>query len=271
MYPPGNTPSPEQPPLVMSPDDLSDWWQRVTLADQRHEREMVKWKKLKEHYLPPKEDTDAANVNSNVHFRNAHLKIAEVYAQFPELNLTPLEPLDHLVDPQTGQPFMDPQTQQPMDGQALAAHIVAVKRAVLNKLLGLDGANVDLTILECLFDIFAVSGVAVTELCYEADIKQVEMPMPGTPGPMPGAILGLQDVPGESAMQTVPVVVNGHIRWDRKSPACLRLPHNWYSTDYDRAPYLMLRFEERDTPQIREYYHIPEGFTPGGTSGTMIV
>lgn len=265
-YPPGQA---QAPALVMSPDDLADWWKRVELADQRHERLMTLWRKLKEHFLPPKDQTEDSNVNSNVHFRNTYLKIAEVYAQFPDLILEPLEPLTHLVDPATGQPFADAQG-KPLEPKALAYHICAIKRAVLKQTL--DAAKADLTIKEALFDIFQVSGVAATKICYEADIKQTEMEVPGAPVPAPGAVLGIGAmVPGEPTTQMVPVVVNERIRWDRKSPACLRLPHNWYSTDYDRAPYLMLRFEERDTPQIRQHYKIPESFTPGASSGNLIV
>src|SRR6185312_13534062 len=135
----------QAPALTLPSADLQAWWRRVELARQRRTREREKWTAYLRNYLPPPSDR-AYEVNSNIHFRNTELKKAELFAQLPELILTPLEPLDGLRDPQTGQPFVDPQTGQPLDPRALAAHIVAIKRAVLMKLLGRDGANVGATI-----------------------------------------------------------------------------------------------------------------------------
>lgn len=289
MYPPAAAPTPvaqnplpnaagavptpvaapsEQQPLVLKDEELKDWWERIRLARQRRKTESEKWRKLLEGYLPP--TWASVNINSNVHFRNAHLKIAEVYAQFPELQLTPLEPLEDLRDPRTGQPFVGPNG-QPMDGDALATHIVAIKRAVLNKLLGSDCANVDLTILECLFDIFATSGVAGTKICYESDVQPTAHEMPGAATTMPGSILGLQDVPGPMQTIQVPVVVNERFRWYRFSPAKLGIPHDYHSTEYDRAPYLFMEFEEPLTARSKEKYHLPANFSPLSTRDDLII
>ena len=128
--------------IPMSPETVRQWWARIELDRARRTRESHTWKRLLQAYLPPSATTSSQALNSNIHFRDTHLKIAEVWAQMPELQLTPLQPLTGIVDPQTG---------QPVD----ASDVVSVKRAVLNKLLGRDGANVDLAILEALFDIFA--------------------------------------------------------------------------------------------------------------------
>jgi len=125
---------------------------------------------------PPDEPND--DINSNVHFRNAHLKCAEVYAQFPQMQLKPREPLLGIKDPATGQPFMGPNN-QPMDPQQLATHLVAVKRELLTEVLGPDGADADMMAMESLFDIFATSGVAFTKICYEADTQPTPMTVPG--------------------------------------------------------------------------------------------
>lgn len=281
MYPPGPPAAPTAQPvgmpeqLEMSPDDLLLWWKRVELARDRRDREKTKWKAFLKGYLPPSPTDNQANINSNVHFRDAHLKIAEVYAQFPELQLTPLEPLEHLVDPATGQPFMGPPgpdgQAKPLDGNTLAAHIVSIKRAVLNKLLGADCANVDLTILECLFDIFAVSGIAFTKICYEADVQDTPEETPGPPGMMPGAILGLQEVPGEPQVQMKPVVVNERFRWFRFSPAAGLIPHDYHSTDYDRAPYLGMEFEDRINDRTKKLYNLPPDFSTFQQRGELIV
>lgn len=285
MYPPAQPPAPAGPPmgapamtappqtapqpqpLQMTADECGEWWKRIELARTRRKRESDKWKQYLRGYLPPDQiSTDLAtyvNINSNVHFRNAHLKIAEVYAQFPEMHLTPLEPLENLVDPKTGQPFAGPDG-KPLDPDALATHIVAIKRAVLTKLLGQDGADADLTVMEALFDIFATSGVAFTKICYEADTQATDMTVPGPPTQMPGSILGLQDVPSQ-VQQSVPVVVNERMRWYRFSPTCGLIPHDYHSTRYDRSPWLGMEFEELINDRTREQYKLPTDFTGNAT------
>jgi hypothetical protein len=261
--------------LQMNPEDVKLWWKRIELARTRREREKRKWKKFLSGYLPPNPNDSDTSINSNVHFRDAHLKIAEVYAQFPEIQLIPLEPLEHLIDPATGQPFMGPPgqdgSQKPLDPDVLAAHIVAIKRAVLNKLLGSDCANVDLTIIECLFDIFAVAGVAFTKICYEADVQETPQETPGAPTTMPGAILGLQDVPGQPVTQMQPVVVNERFRWYRFSPAAAIVPHDYHSTDYDRAPYLGMEFEDENNARSRKAHNLPDNFSAFTARGELIV
>lgn len=241
MAPP---PPAEKPPLEMSPTDVGLWWQRIESDRKKRKLQSDKWKKLLKSYLPPDGTED---VNSNIHFRNAHLKISEVWAQFPELKLTPLAPLAAIVDPTTNQPT-SPDT------------IVAIKKAVLNKLLGRDYANVDLTIREALFDIFATSGIAAMKICYQADVQITKEMQPGPPVPAPGSILGLSDVPGPPTLVDIPTVVNEKVRWYRFSPEKLGIPSGWRSTDFDAAPYLFMEFVERNTANARRRYKLPDDF-----------
>lgn len=270
MYPATDTATPEtdQNVLKMDAKAVGEWWRRIQLARERRKREMTKWKQYLKGYLPP--DTPTDDINSNVHFRNAHLKIAETYAQFPEMHLTPLEPLENLVDPKTGLPFAGPDG-KPLNPDELASHIVAIKRAVLTKLLGSDGANCDLTIMQALFDIFAVSGVAGTKICYESDVQPTPHETTGAPTTMPGSILGLQDVPGQPQVQMVPVVVNERFRWYRFSPACLGIPHDYHSTDYDASPFLFMEFEERLNDRTRKQYNLSDDFTSLTSRNDLIV
>lgn len=271
MYPPAtDTTTSETDPnaLQMDAKTVGEWWRRIQLARERRKRELTKWKQYLKGYLPP--DTPTDDINSNVHFRNAHLKIAEVYAQFPEMHLTPLEPLENLTDPKTGLPFAGPDG-KPLNPDELASHIVAIKRAVLTKLLGSDGANCDLTIMQALFDIFAVSGVAGTKICYESDVQPTPHETPGAPTTMPGSILGLQDVPGQPQTTMVPVVVNERFRWYRFSPACLGIPHDYHSTDYDASPFLFMEFEERLNDRTRKQYNLGDDFTSLTSRNDLIV
>lgn len=209
----------------MSADELRLWWSRVDLARARREREAALWDKLLAGYLPPS-DTSADSINSNVHFRNVESKKAQLFFQLPDLQLTPLEPLMALVDPMG----------QPVDPYA----VIATKRAVLNKLLGRDHANVLQTINAGLFDILATSGVGFSKICYEADFMPQQQVVPDPTAMQPGDVLGLS--PAATKTVTIDVPVYERWRWYHFSAKKGLIPHDWYSTRYDEAPWLGMEF-----------------------------
>ncbi len=233
-------PPPEPKALQMSEDDVTLWWARITLARAERKKRSDLWTGLLKGYLPPVQQ-NSYDINSNVHFRDTHLKIAETWSQMPEWHLTPLEPLHDLRDPKTGQPFMKPDG-QPMDPAEIAAHVVAIKREVLNYYMGPDHADADHAILECLFNIFTTSGIGAIKVHYQSDLQPTEVEVPGPPTTMPGAVLGLQPVPGPPVKQTVDVPVYERFRVDAFSPEKLLIPHDWRSTQYDQAPWLGMEF-----------------------------
>lgn len=258
-----------QQELTLTPDEISLWWGRIEAARTRRKRESEKWKKLLLGFLPPQVGNPNDSLHSNIHFRDTYLKMSEIYAQMPELHLTPLEPLNQLRDP-NGQPFMDAQG-KPMDGEALAAHLISIKRAVLQKMLGRDHANSDHAFYESLFDIFATSGIGPTKICYEADLQPTEIEIPGAPVPVPGSMLGLSMMPGPVQKQTVDIPVYERWRWFHFSPEKLLQPHDWHSTDFDEAPWLGMEFVQPLTTAIRRKYKLPDGFMPNASRDELIL
>ncbi len=213
--------------LTMTAEQVQEWKSRIELARARRQREETLWQKLLDGYLPPPE-AFADTINSNIHFRNVESKKAQLFFQLPDLQVTALENILGLTDPETG---------QPVDAYSL----LATKRAVLNKLLGRDHANVLATIHEALFDCLATSGVAATKICYEADFEPKPQLVPGPEQPQVGSVLGLQTVPTQTT-QIVDVPIYERWRWYRFSPKKLLIPHDWHSTRYDDAPWLGMEF-----------------------------
>jgi hypothetical protein len=238
--------TPEAPSLVMTPDELREMWNAVELARARRKHEEGLWQTLLDGYLPPK-DNHADSINSNIHFRNVESKKAQLFFQLPELQLTPLEPIQGLPGPDG----------QPLDGYTL----IATKRAVLNKLLGRDHANVMQMINEVEFDMLATSGVAFTKICYEADFMPQEQQVPVGTMPMPGSVLGLQPPIPQMAPQMIEVPINERWRWYRFSPFKGLIPHDWFSTRYDEAPWLGMEFNLPLKEAIRRK------LVPKGTEG----
>ncbi len=250
---PSGIPCLPRPQLEMSPADVKAWWKRWEDDKARRELEKPKWGQLLRAYFPPNYGSDYTDLNSNIHFRNVHMKTSELWGQFPDLILTPRDPLKGVpqIGP-NGQPQINPQTGQPV--MASPDDIVAIKRAFLNHDLGPDGADVDQTVRQALFDVFMTSGIGPSKICYEADVKYVAAE---PAAPIPGAILGLSTPP-----EPQPVVVNERRRWYHFPADQLLIPSTFRSTDWDRAPYLGMEFEEPFTENARKAYNLPDDYRP---------
>ncbi len=273
MYPPQQPPAnpaiggqaaPQQPaygqpaaPLEISAKEVKDWWSRVELDRAARKRQSDNWRELYQQYLPRKAGGKPV-INSNIHFRNVSLKSAQLWAQLPELILQPLGPLAGVVDPTTGQPMA------PDD-------IVAIKRAVLMKLLGRDHANVDQTTRAALFNVLQDSGIGPCKICYESDIHEMEQQVPGPPQTAPGSVLGLGSVPGPPITQIVPVVVHERVRWYHFSPDKLLIPYDYSSTLWDESPYLGMEFIEPLTEQAKKKYKLPPDFKSNVTKDDLLL
>ena len=238
------TTAPQASPLKvpMSPEELATWWSRVELADNARKQREKKWDELLRAYLPT-DDYLYENLNSNIHFRNTQQKSAELFEQTPTLILTPLAPV---LQPMQGPPQPNGQPSPPMT----SAQVVPIKTAVLNKALGPDGVDVMRLMDELKFDLLQTSGIAWSEIAYEADFQGTGEPDPAT---------------GQE--QTVPVYEA--VTWKRFSPKKGLIPHDWRSTRYDDAPWLGRKFTMPLALAIREL-GLPADFTPNATTDTAV-
>lgn len=244
-------------PMPISPKEVKDWWARIELDRATRKRNSDEWRELYRQYLPRKAGGKPV-INSNIHFRNVSLKSAQLWAQLPNLILHALKPMEGIPDPTTGQPYA------PDD-------VVAVKRAVLMKLLGRDHANVDQTVRAALFDVLQTSGIGPTKICYEADVKETPREVAGPPVAAPGSVLGLSEVPGPTTTVMDPVVVHERVRWYHFSPDKLGIPHDFTSTLWDSSPYLSMEFIEPLTDQAKKTYNLPADFQSNVTRDDLLL
>lgn len=240
------------PALKLTPQERREWQSRIDLARSRRKRESDKWQKLLESYLPAQDDS----LNSNIHFRNVETKKSQLFFQVPELQLSPLPPLADVIDATTGQPI-DPYA------------ATSAKRELLNKLLGRDYANVMRTIDAVLFDVLATSGIGATQIHYRCDLQQTPLDVPGPDQPHVGSVLGLASSP-TTVQEMRPVPVYEEWCWERFSPNALLIPHDWTSTDYDKAPWLGREFCYPLPRAVREF-GLPPDFKPNATKNDLIL
>ena len=227
--------------VPMSADELADWWARVDAARAARKAQADRWEQLLKAYLPAKttEAGGSVTLNSNIHFRNTEQKKAQLTPRSVELILTPLGPLQ---DQTTGP-----------DGQVHTAEdVVAIKQAVLKKLLGADGINAKRLLEEQNFDVLQVSGMSFSMISYECDT----VPVPHT-DPLTGLT------------STIEVPIYEAFSWTRFSPMKGLIPDDWRSTRFDEAPWLGMEFVLPLAQAIRRY-GLPEDFQSNASLDTRV-
>lgn len=161
-------------------------------------------------------------VNVNVDFYEVEQKQAQLFYETPELQLT-------------GTGFLKG---QPIPVQA--------HRNLLNEILGDDHMDVMTPIQRVIKDCLCVSGTGPVLLGFDPYQKEADPPA------QLGAMLGLKG----------PIKVTLHAKWyaDHFSPKKLLWPADFHDTDWDKAPWLGMRFR-MPLPKARQQFTLPPEFT----------
>jgi hypothetical protein len=233
------------PPLTDEQRGAVKSW--IAASKQEQQRYLELWKQNLEAYAPKpetqKQERDKYEVNTNVDFRQAEQKKAQLWFDTAQVVLAPTEPLSDAILSAFQLP--DGTSQEQRLSTAITLH-----QTVLNNCLGIDGVNAKRTIQSAILDVLVPAGWGVTHIGYSSFTRDVQ-----TPDPMTGA------------PTTVKVPVYEEYFWSRLSPAQLLVPADFRSTDFDKSPWLAFTFRAPLSEIKREYgAAIPEGFT--GTPGT---
>lgn len=206
---------------------LSFWQEEVKRADAVAEPYHAEWQENIDWYTGKSPDakkalgTNTEHVNVNVDFYQVEQKQAQLFFETPDLQLEPKGTL-MLVSQMPGQPGMpaSPEQQQAI-GQA--------HRALMNELLGADYADVlQRAIHPAIKDCLSVSGTGPVAIGYEPTLRDVQPPQ------QLGNVLNLQ--------QAVSFPIHEEWYATRFSPKKFLRPADFHSTDWDRAPWLGMRF-----------------------------
>jgi hypothetical protein len=233
LPPPPAPPEPlELPPLT---DDqrgaIKSWF---AASDTESERYATLWKKNLDAYAPPPEvlskDREDYQVNTNVDFRQAEQKKAQLWFDTAQIQLTPTEPLSDLV--LASMPTPDGKGSQ---DQRLSMAI-NLHQTILNQILSPDGVNAKRTLQSAILDVLVPAGWGVTHIGYSSYTKDVETLDPMTMMP---------------TIAKVPVYEEYF--WSRLSPKALMVPADFRSTDFDKAPWLAIKFKIPLSAARREY------------------
>lgn len=229
--------SPPSEPLTLPPltDDqkgaIKSWF---AASDQESDRYSSLWKKNLDSYAPSPEtlakDREDYQVNTNVDFRQAEQKKAQLWFDTAQIQLTPTEPLSDFV--LSSMPTPDGQgTQEQQLSMAINLH-----QTILNQILSPDGVNAKRTMQSAILDVLVPAGWGVTHIGYTSYSKPVETVDPMTMLPI-----------------TTQVPVYEEYFWSRLSPKALMVPADFRSTDFDKAPWLAIKFKIPLSAARREY------------------
>jgi hypothetical protein len=243
------------PPLTEDQRGAVKQW--LTACDKELQRYATLWKRNLDAYAPPPEtlvkDRESYEVNTNVDFRQAEQKKAQLWFDTAQVQLTPIEPLSEMVlaqmpVPQQGPPPSPDQQgpappPPPTEAQQLSTAI-NLHQTILNALLDVDGINARRTVQAAVLDCLVPAGWGPTYIGYSSYTRLVSSPDPMTGAPV-----------------QVPVPVYEEFFWSRLAPSQLIVPADFRSTDFDKAPYIGRRFREPLSVLRREYKEaIPEDF-----------
>jgi hypothetical protein len=216
------------------PYGLAFWRGEVDRAATMGESHWSKWQENLNYYTgtPLTQAPSSDYVNVNVDFYQVEQKGAQLFFETPELQLSP------------GVGF-DPT----LPG-------VLAFRALLNALLGPDRMDVLPTILKAIKDCTCTAGFGPTVIGYQPTLSEVDNT------PQPGNILGLN--------RPIPVPIHEAWFWDRIASKKFLVPADFTDTDYDKAPWLGMRFRIPFRSASR-LFTLPPDFTGTTTADDKVL
>lgn len=181
-------------------------------------------------------------VNVNVDFYQVEQKLAQLFYETPDLQLTAKGPVL-----MRGQLPDQPSQEAPPES---IRTIAQAHRTLLNELLGPDHADVLTTVQKAIKSCLCPAGFGPTKICYEPTVQAVAPPAQF------GAMLGLQ--------QDVQVPIYERWVWKPFSAKKLLIPADFHDNDYDHAPWLGMEFR-MPMSVARHQFEIPPDFTGTAT------
>lgn len=237
---PPSPPPPTAPPPEMPRDMLAKWWARIEASDQAITTYKAEWQKNIAAYMGKVLDALPKDhfVNVPLEFAYVELKKAQLAFQVPEFYLKPMLP-------------------------GLEAAVPVFQGAV-NHELGPDGADLKTTIDEATTDALTCS-IAGTEIGYTCDLRTRQVPVmqPGPPDPMTGApgppTPAVDPLTGQPQLQDEQYCAHEEYFWTRFPVEDLLIPTDFTKSDFDKAPWLGVRFTQ-DLASAKVQYDLPPDF-----------
>jgi hypothetical protein len=244
--------------MIQSTKDGAFWRKQVELSLSVRNTYERWWEQNLKAYAPINRDPEqyGSEINTNRTFTLTERKKADLFYQRPDVTLQPTPLMEGPVMGPDGQALTFPPAPGQQSQAVTQQYCLSAHEEIVNEKLGEDGIDATEMMDAVLFDIICTQGVGFTKMGYEAVFTEVEQPDPAwQPDPM--LPLEMQ----KPAMVTVPVPIHEQCFWHHFSGKQAIIPHNFRSTEWDRAPFLGMQFELPLTEGNRQQYQLPPDFT----------
>jgi hypothetical protein len=220
---PANPPSPKNIPLPADGIGSLKYWQdEIDQSQRRIKKEIRNWRiDLDRTYRQDRQDRGVTRrtemfVNIPKDFQNTELKKGQLFFQTPYVQCVP--------------------ERDEVDAA------MPLFQQVLNFQLGNKAANAKRAVEEALVNVLAVSGIGPVEIGYEASTDTIALP----------SVDPLTQWP---TVNKLPRTIWERYYFESFSPADLMLPVGFFSTDYDKAPWIGVKLR-KDVDQIEQLWGI---------------
>lgn len=218
--------APSVNPMVLIPmteEDQKKWKGDIDRANRRRQVFEPSWERNIQDYTPDPTNTAWGDeINPGIQFSRTEQKKALLFFESPSIICTPED-----------------------DTPPAALAAIAAHQAQLNKRLGRKGLDCERLMDKVMFSILVPAGMACTKLGVTRITKEVPVPHPTDPN-QPN--LGPDGQP-----ITAPVPVYQKIFWEHFSEKKVLIPTNFRDTEFDKAPWLGVKFNIPTRLAIREY------------------
>jgi hypothetical protein len=231
-------------PFAWTEDRKKLWKGLIDKALEIQEQYHPWWEQALKNYQPSVKENPreySLEVRTNRSFAIVERKKADMFYQRPDVQVSPSKLLEAI----------------PNNAPMASAHAT-----IINDKLGRHGVNAKSLARDCVFA-YELFGAGWSKIFYRAHTKVVEQPVRDQMG---------QPVTDPVTMapvtESVPVVIKAEFGWEPISNKQVLIPADFRSTDFDKAPWLGMRFT-MSTREARLIWgdKIPEGFK-GSTGGS---
>ena len=231
VLPPGNP----LVPIPMTEQARTRWKGDLDRANRRRQVFEPAWERNLRAYTPDPTNTEwGSEINPGIDFYQVEQKKALLFFETPTVICTPEDDAPPQLSPQ------------------ISAH-----QAKLNQRIGRKGLDCERLMDKVMFSILCPAGMGCTKLGVTR--ITIDVPLLHPPDHADPQLAGQPQTDPQGQPLTAPVPVYQKIFWEHFSEKKILIPTNFHDTEFDKAPWLAMKFSIPTRLAIREY-NLPPDF-----------
>lgn len=231
-------------PLKWSDERGRKWKERIDKAEQKF-KEYEPWMEaaMKNYAVSPREDpkTYPLKTRTNRAFRNVERKRAGLFYSRPDVSVSP-----------------SPLLEQMPNGSAIAAS----HATIMNEKLGEDGVDAEGVASRCIFD-YLLCGIGWVKIFYRSYTVDTPTQKPVIDPTTQQPVIDPATNQVQTTVEVVPVPIKTECGLEYFSPKRGLIPADFDSTEFDKGPWMGMRFKMPLAEARRLFTKLPADWKPG--------